>query len=110
MAVGADHAGDHVADRHAVAHLRERAVVVLAEHFQRAVLVLRRLRRQFDAPPPPCTSMLLPRRVAERAPRRHAAAFADAIVRIEPGRDREFARTLFKFVGRSHAVLLAARI
>ena len=44
MAVGADHAGDGVADAHAIAHLRDRPFVVLAEHLQRAVLVLRGLR------------------------------------------------------------------
>ena len=54
--------------------------------------------------------MLLPRRGAERAPRRHAAAFADARVRIEPGRDREFACALFVFVGLAHGLLLARRV
>jgi len=44
MAIGADDAGDDVADRHAIAHLRNRRVVVLAEHLERAVLELGGLR------------------------------------------------------------------
>jgi hypothetical protein len=31
MPVGANHAGDGIADRHAIAHLRDRRVIVLAE-------------------------------------------------------------------------------
>src|SRR5262249_37416682 len=40
MAIGAHDASDDVADRHAIAHLRNRRVVVLAEHLERAVLEL----------------------------------------------------------------------
>src|SRR5262245_42776721 len=44
MAIGADDAGDDVADRHAIAHLRNRRVVVFAEHLERPVLELGSLR------------------------------------------------------------------
>ena len=72
MAVGADDARDHVADRHAVAHLRERRVLVLAEHRQRAVLVLGACGGSATAA---CLAghVLIAGRVAEAAPCGHHA-------------------------------------
>src|SRR6185437_17147620 len=46
MTVGADHAGDDIAHRHAVFHLRHGGVVVPAEYLQRAVLKFFRLRSE----------------------------------------------------------------
>ncbi len=65
--------------------------VVLAEDLQGAVLELEGLRRQFDGLRLRDGVSLAARRVAKRAPRRHAAAFADARVRVEARRNREFA-------------------
>lgn len=45
-AVRADHARGHISDRHAVAHPRESRIIVRAERFERAVLVLRLLQPQ----------------------------------------------------------------
>ena len=100
MAVGADHAGDDVADRHAVLHLRDRGRLVLAEDLQRAVLVLGGLRRN---PRDVRTrrgcltrQMLGARRIAERAPQRHGslARTLDARIGVEPGRDGQGPRAL----------------
>ena len=105
MAVGADHAGDGVADRHAVAHLGDRRLVMLAEHGQRAVPVLRVLRPQVDdlgrGRRLLARVVLGPGGVAERAPQRHAARAAgllDAAVRIEAGGDRQLAAAEFLLV------------
>src|SRR5580698_2349534 len=43
MTVSANHAADHIADRHAITHLRNRRLVVLSEHLESAVLELRLL-------------------------------------------------------------------
>jgi len=43
--------------------------------------------------------MLGTRLVAERAPQRHAPAFADAGVRIKTGLDRECSRAGLKWIG-----------
>jgi uncharacterized protein (DUF849 family) len=65
----------NVADRHTIAHLRNRRVVVLAEHLERAVLELRGLRlfgcdriRGVSGLP---RQMLFARSITERAPDRH---------------------------------------
>jgi hypothetical protein len=105
VAVGAERAGDDIADAHAIAHLRDRAFLMRAEHFERAVLILRRLRRQLDRSRL-LDEMLLPRRVAERAPGRHAAPFADARIRIDPRRDGELAGARFMAIRLAHGLLL----
>ena len=51
--------------------------------------------------------VLLARGIAERAPQRHAAPFADAVIGIQPGRNGKLARTRFVTVGPSHPALLA---
>src|SRR5436309_6268267 len=81
MPVGADRAGDHVPDAHAIAHLRERTFGVLTEDLERTVLILRSLRRQLDGGGF-LDQMLLPRGIAEPAPQRHATSLADAVIRI----------------------------
>ena len=75
MAVGADHAGHDAADAHAIAHLRDRGFVVVAEYFKRAVLEFGLLRphrrnalRRFRSLP---HQMFLPGGIAIGAPRRH---------------------------------------
>jgi hypothetical protein len=70
MAIRADHAGHGVADRHAIAHLRDRGIVVPPEDLERAVLILRRLRLDRDVGGNGfrfARQMLLARGVAERA-------------------------------------------
>src|SRR5207253_1121930 len=74
MTVRADHAGNRVANRHAVAHLRDRRAVMLAEHLEWAVLVLRRLRLDCDIRSDSlrfARELLLAGGIAERAPQRH---------------------------------------
>jgi len=102
----ADHPGDDVADAHAVAHLRQRAFVVVAEHLQRAVLESRRLRRQHG-----CNRrgfhrhLLLAGGVAERAPGRHRPLSwaVDLRVRVETRLDGKRSCAGLVWVG-SHAV------
>src|SRR5262245_9849715 len=107
MAVGTERAGDDVADAHAIAHLRDRAVVVRSEHFERTVLVLRRLRRQRDRLRL-LEEILLPRGIAEGAPGRHAASFADPRIRIDPRRQSELARTCFVAIRLAHHTVPSA--
>src|SRR5262249_19107057 len=87
MAIG----GDDVADRHAIAHLRNRRVVVLAEHLERPVLELGGLRlfgcdriRGVSGLP---RQVLFARGVTERAPDRHRplAWPLDSAVGVEAG-------------------------
>src|ERR1700730_11996426 len=76
MTVGADHARNRVADGHAIAHLRDRGVVVRAENPERAVLVLRGLRldRDIGGDSFRIPGELLPARGgAQRAPDPHRA-------------------------------------
>ena len=111
MAVGADHAGDDVADRHAVAHLRDRGIVVLAEHLQRAVLVLRGLRRDGDISRNSLRlprKMLLARGIAKRAPERHRALAGpiDPGVRVQARFESHGPGAVLIAIG-SHLILLA---
>ena len=108
VAVGADHAGHDVADRHAIAHLSDSGFVVLAEDFERAILKGRCLR--CDRRNLCCRSRGLSRhvfgarRIAERAPCRHRplAGPFDPGIRIEAGRARQFTGTGLIGVGASH--------
>ena len=108
MAVGADHAGDDVADPHAIAHLGDGRRVVLPEDLERAVLEFRRLRR--DGGDLRRRGVGLARhvlgagRVAERAPCRHRPLPGplDPGIRIEAGRDRELAGAGFIRIRASH--------
>ena len=110
MAVGADHAGDDVADRHAIAHLRDRRVVVLAEHLERAVLVLRCLRLERDIG---CNGLRIPRKlllargVTKQAPGRHRplAGPIDLRIGVKPGFDGQSPGPLLVGIG-SHLILL----
>src|SRR6201999_4599124 len=72
VAIRAQDAGDGVTDRHAIAHLRQRAVLMLAEHLDRAVLeplFLRPKRRQFGGERGGLLGdMFFARRVAKAAP------------------------------------------
>jgi hypothetical protein len=106
--IGTDHAGHDVADRHAIAHLRDGCFVVLAEDFERAILKFRCLRcysRNLG-----CRSRSLSRhvlgarRIAERAPGRHRplAGPLDPGIRIEAGRARQFAGAVLIGVRASH--------
>jgi hypothetical protein len=113
MAIGADNAGNDVADRHAIAHLRNRRVVVLAEHLERAVLELRGLRlfgwdRIRGVSGLPC-QVLFARGVTERAPDRHRplAGPLDSAVGVEAGFASHFPRTLLVWIGSVHALHLA---
>jgi len=81
MAVGAHHAGNNVADAHAVTHLRDGCLVMLTEHLQRHVLERRRLRRQFE----------------RRRFRRHVLA-ACGIAKRTPGRHHLAARSSYACV------------
>ena len=112
MAIGADHAGDDVADRHAIAHLRNRRVVVLAEHLERAVLELGGLRligcdriRGVSGLP---RQMLFARGITERAPDRHRplAWPLDSAVGVEACFASHFPRTLLVWIGSVHSLAL----
>src|SRR5262249_40492083 len=91
MAIGAHDAGDDVADRHAIAHLRNRRVVGLAERLGGAVLELGGLRlfggdriRGVNGVP---RQMLFARNITESAPDRHRplAWPLDSAVGVEAG-------------------------
>ena len=100
MTVRADHAGDDVADRHAVAHLRNRGLVVLAENLERAVLEFRGLRRSRGDARGGVRGLtrhvLGARGIAKRAPDRHRALAGtiDPDVGIEAGGSRQRAGAL----------------
>jgi hypothetical protein len=105
VSVGADHAGNHVPDGHAVAHLGDRGLVVLAENLQRAVLKPRRLRQQFR-----CgrngflRHMFSARRIAIRAPHRHGtlARLFEPAVGVKSRCSRQLAGALLIGVGSTH--------
>jgi hypothetical protein len=112
MAIGADDAGDDVADRHAIAHLRNRRVVVLAEYLERAVLELRGLRlfgydriRGVRGLP---RQVLFARGITERAPDRHRplAWSLDSAVGVEASFAGHFTRTLLVWIGSVHSLAL----
>src|SRR5262249_34992273 len=112
MAIGADDAGDDVVDRHAIAHLRNRRVVVLAEHLERAVLELGGLRlfgghrnRGVSGLP---RQVLFARRVTARAPDRHRplAWPHDSAIGVEAGFAGHFPRTLLVSIGSAHSLAL----
>ncbi|CCE07269.1 hypothetical protein BRAS3843_2020030 [Bradyrhizobium sp. STM 3843] len=114
MAVGADHAGHGVADRHAIAHLRKRRVLVLAEHLQRAVLILGRLRpaRHGVGERLRVTrKLLLAGGVVKRAPQRHRPlpGPVDLGIGIEAGFNRQLSRPLSVGIG-SHLILLSQAV
>ncbi len=95
VAVGADHAGDDVADGHRVAHLRQRAFVVIAEHLERRVLEFGRLGRQGGRGRSGLGShLLLARCVSIGAPRRHRTLTGtlDPAVRVDAGSNAKLAR------------------
>src|SRR5262249_6232653 len=106
MAVGADHAGHDIADRHAILHLGNGGRIMLAKNLERRVLeafVLRaqvrdlgfrslRLARQ----------MLLARRIAIETPGGLAAALADPRIRIDAGRKAKLPGTLLIGIGPPH--------
>src|SRR5262249_31270647 len=113
MAIGAHDAGDDVADRHAIAHLRNRRVVVLAEHLERAVLELGGLRlfggdriRGVNGVP---RQMLFARNITESAPARHRRLPWPLVsaVGVEAGSASHFPRTLLVWIGSVHALHLA---
>jgi hypothetical protein len=90
MTIRADHAGHGIAGRHAVAHLRNRGVVVLAENLEWVVLILRCLwldcdigRNRLGFP----REMLLAGGIPERAPGRHRPLSRTIDLRsgVEPG-------------------------
>ena len=98
VTVGADHAGHGIADRHAVAHLGDRRGIVIADHGERTVPILRRLRPKVDDRRRGLLRLarvqLRARRVAEGAPRGHAAFAArlrHAAVGIDACRDGKLA-------------------
>src|SRR5262249_30800282 len=113
MAIGADHAGDDIADRHAIAHLRNRRLVVLAEHLERAVLELGGLRLfggdRIRGASGLLRQVLFARGVTERAPDRHRplAWPLDSAVGVEAGFAGHFTRTLLVWIGSAHALHLA---
>jgi len=113
MAIGTDDAGDDVADRHAIAHLRNRRVVVLAEHLERPVLELGGLRLfggdRFRGVSGLPRQVLFARGVTERAPGRHRplAWPLDSAVGLEAGFASHFPRTLLVWIGPVHALHLA---
>jgi hypothetical protein len=108
MAVRTDDAGHNIADAHAVAHLRNRSFVVLAEHLQRAVLKFRPLRLHR------CNAgrgvrrlahqMLLARGIAIGAPRRHRAhaRALNAAVGIDSGGAAKLASSFLMRIRASH--------
>ncbi len=108
MAVGADHAGHDIADRHAVTHLLDGRRVVLAEHLQRRVLEALLLRTQHRnlrrGGIGLARELLLAGGVAIQAPGRLAAAFADAGIRIDARGEAEFAGALLVGIGSSHCI------
>src|SRR5262249_60256424 len=113
MAIGAHDAGDDVADRHAIAHLRSRGVVVLAEHLERAVLELGGLRlfgcdhiRGVSGLP---RQMLFARNITERAPDRHRplAWPLDSALGVEAGFATHFPRPLLVGIRSAQSVRVA---
>jgi hypothetical protein len=98
MAIRADDARHDVPDRHAISHLRQRAVIVLAEHLQGRVLEFRRLgphrRDAFGRRLSLSRKMLLPRRVSIGAPCRHRAQTRalNPAVRVNAGSKAKLAR------------------
>src|SRR5262249_48088904 len=113
MAIGADDAGDDVANRHAIAHLRNRRLVVLAEHLERAVLELGGLRLfgcdRIGGVSGLPRQGLFARGVTERATDRHRplAWPLDSAVGVEAGFASYFPRTLLVRIGSVHALHLA---
>src|SRR5262249_30844324 len=113
MAIGADDAGDDVADRHAIAHLRNRRVVVLAEHLERAVLELGGLRLfgcdRIRGVSGLQRQVLLASGGAQRDPARHRPLSwpPDFAVGTEAGFASHFPRTLLVWIGSVHALHLA---
>src|SRR5882757_7616751 len=110
MPVSANHAGDRVADRHAIAHLRDRRLVVLTEDFQRAILVLRGLRLERDIGGNAlriARQLFLARGIAKQAPRRHRplAGPVDLRIGVEPGLDGQSPGAFLVGIG-SHLTLL----
>jgi hypothetical protein len=110
MPVGADDTGDRITDRHAVAHLRDRRIIVLAENLQRAVLILLRLRLERDIGGNGLSvprKLLLARGIAKQAPGRHRplAGPVDLRIGVEPGLDGQSPGALLVGIG-SHLTLL----
>src|SRR5262249_52321507 len=108
MSIGADDAGDGVADAHAIAHLRQRRLVMLTEHRERAVLKFGPLRLQRSDTGRGrrglLQQMFLPGRIAIGAPSRHRAharPFA-AAVGIDPSRTAKLAGAFLIRVGAAH--------
>jgi hypothetical protein len=112
VAVRADDARGHIADRHAVAHLRERRFIMRAEHFEGAILMLRLLRTQrcyiLGRERGFARKMLLPRGIAIGAPRRHRALAGplDPALRIDAGFNLQFARAFLIGICPAHYLLL----
>jgi len=87
MAVSADHASHGIADCHAILHLNDCIVIVLAEYLERTILVLRFLRAQH------CNAcrrfcgllgdVLFSGCVSESAPSRLPATFTNPTLRID---------------------------
>src|SRR5262249_61190405 len=103
---------DDIADRHAIPHLRNRRVVVLAEHLERAVLELGGLRLfggdRFRGVSGLPRQVLFARDVTERAPDRHRplAWPLDSALGVEAGFASHFPRTLLVWIGSVHGVRL----
>ena len=112
MTIGAHDASDDVADRHAIAHLRNRRVVVLAEHLERAVLELGGLRLfgcdRIRGVSGLLRQVLFARGIAERAPDRHRplAWPLDSAVGVEASFAGHFTRTLLVWIGSVHGLAL----
>jgi hypothetical protein len=109
--VGADDAGDHVADAHGVAHLGDGRFVVAAEHLERAVAELRWLRLARDVGRRGIglsLHVLGARRIAEGAPERHGALPRplDPCIGVEAGCASKLARARRVWVGLCHHVFL----
>jgi hypothetical protein len=114
MTVRADHAGHGITDRHAIAHLRNRGVVMLPENLERAVLILRCLRLDCDIGRNGLRfprQMLLAGGVTKRAPCRHGALTRpiNLGIGIKSGLDSQSPGALFVSV-RSHLILLRCPI
>ncbi len=105
MAIGANDAGDSIADAHAGLHLRNRAGLVRAQHHQRAVPVGFGLRRKRCGGLRRRAFLIFgARSITKLAPGRHRpeARPLDAGLRIDTRCKCKRARTIFVFVFLSH--------
>ena len=109
MAIGANDAGNDIADHHAIAHLRNGRVIMLAEYLERGILEYRRLRLLRDLYSSGlrlALHVLGARCIAELAPRRHGALPRplDAAIGINAGRRAKLAGALLIRDRSSHLI------